>query len=180
MPIALGLDIETTGLDPVDDRIIELCLIKVDTDTGAELGEKTWLFNPGRPIDPAAQAVHGITFERVAMEPMLDKTLAEEIALWLSECAFWIGHNGAGFDVPFIRNELFRHGVAMPERPIVDTMLDSRWATHNGKYPNLGELCFAMGVPYDPSQAHGATYDVRVMNQCALRAMKQGFLKVPQ
>ena len=59
-------DLETTGLDVKNDRIVELALIKV-TPQGDVL-ERVRRYNPGLPIPPEATAVHGITDADVAEE----------------------------------------------------------------------------------------------------------------
>jgi DNA polymerase-3 subunit epsilon len=54
-------------------------------------------------------------------------------------------------------------------------MKNGVWATPDGKKPNLEELCFACGVPYDKSQSHKADYDVDVMMQAYFKAKSWGF-----
>jgi hypothetical protein len=66
---------------------------------------------------------------------------------------------------------------AFPE--VFDTMLHGRGATDDGKIPTLGELCYALDVPYDKAQAHAALYDVRVNLQAFLRGWKLGHFQVP-
>ena len=56
-------DLETTGTSITNDRIVEICLLKVFPD-GREQA-KTYRVNPGMPIPPAATAVHHITDEDV-------------------------------------------------------------------------------------------------------------------
>ena len=53
----IGLDLETTGLNAQDDRIIELCA-GIYTDDGRLIKTVTLRFNPCRPIDKKAQAIH--------------------------------------------------------------------------------------------------------------------------
>ena len=60
-------DIETTGLDVKNDRIVELALIKV-TPQG-DVIERVRRFNPGVPIPAEVTAIHGITDEDIANEP---------------------------------------------------------------------------------------------------------------
>lgn len=172
--IIAGLDIETTGLEWAEGhRIIELAALLYD-ESGSCRHEWVQRVNPQRPIDPKAQAVHGITFEMVAHEPTFDK-VAPRLAKLLGGVNLVVAHNGREFDLPFIKAELTRVGVACPEVALIDT-IDARWATPFGKPPNLGELCFATGVPYDPAQAHSAGYDVRVMMEAFFAARRFGFL----
>ena len=61
------LDLETTGVDPAVDRIVELSVLRVEPDGSRTV--KTRRINPERPIPPEASAVHGITDADVAGSP---------------------------------------------------------------------------------------------------------------
>jgi DNA polymerase III subunit epsilon len=181
--LVVGVDLETTGLSYADGhRIVEFALIGKLYDPQTHVAQDKFKFvrrvNPQRPIDPKAQNVHGITFEMVANEPTFD-TFAHQIVGVLKLADLLIAHNGVGFDMPFLRHELALVGKEMPDKPVIDTMLDARWATFWGKFPNLGELCFACGEDYDPSKAHAADYDVDRMLGCFFKGRRQGFFLNP-
>jgi DNA polymerase-3 subunit epsilon len=162
MPRYIGFDIETTGLEwKAGHKIIELAAIIYD-ETGKKLGQFVQRYNPQRPIDPKAQDVHGITFEQLAMCPTFDRD-AEKLSTLLNSADLIVAHNGIGFDMPFLNHELMLAGVPPVNRLVLDTCTQGTWATPFGKLPNLGELCFACGVPYDTDNAHAADYDVQVM-----------------
>jgi DNA polymerase-3 subunit epsilon len=93
----------------------------------------------------------------------------------LSKCDGYLWHNGDEFDGPFLEMELKRVGLEMPKRPSIDTMTKGVWATPDGKKPRLSELCFACGVPYDPTLAHAAAYDVDRMIECYDKGKAWGF-----
>ncbi|MDL2284885.1 3'-5' exonuclease, partial [Oxalobacter sp. OttesenSCG-928-P03] len=133
--------------------------------------------NPGRPIDAKAQAVHGITFEMLTKEPEWE-VVAPKLQRVISASEIIVAHNGLGFDMPFVTHELKRAGLEVPEKKVVDTCVDGRWATPLGKIPNLRELCFACNVEYDPDSAHAAEYDVDVMMKCFFHGYKKGFFRV--
>lgn len=174
-----GVDIETTGLSQVDgDRVIEIAIGIYDLATQAKVGAYVTRINPQRSIDPKAQEVHGIAFEDLVSAPLWED-VAPKVSAILSRCKYAVMHNGEGFDAPFIYGELLRAGQALPELGVVDTMLQARWATADGNVPNLGALCFACGVPYDPSKAHGALYDVEVMVQSFFSQFSRGFFQLP-
>ncbi len=65
-PLAV-IDLETTGIDPKVDRIIEISVLKLTPDGGAD--HRTRRVNPGVPIPPEASAIHGITDDDVAEMP---------------------------------------------------------------------------------------------------------------
>lgn len=103
---ALVVDVETTGLDPGKDRIIEFCGVpfEYERDTGRilEVGPaSTWLDDPGRPIPREVTRLTGITDEMVRGKA-IDEAAASRLA---SEAGLVIAHN-AGFDRPFLDRRL--------------------------------------------------------------------------
>lgn len=170
-------DIETTGVNEPNERIIETCLIQCDLDTKEELKVWVWRHNPMCKIQPKAQKVHGIKLEDLAHEPTFD-VHAPLIRGVVETSVLFVAHNGDHFDFDFIQRECTRvgHRIAMPRT--FDTMTNARWATPNGKNPRLGELAAALDVPYDPSKGHAAEYDVRVMKDCFFEAVRLGFFIV--
>ena len=62
-------DLETTGVDPQTDRIVELSVLRVEPDGSRQ--SRTRRINPGRPIPKEATAVHGISDADVADQPTL-------------------------------------------------------------------------------------------------------------
>lgn len=173
--IITGIDLETTGLKQTEGhRIVEIAAIMYDADCGKKVGQFVKRIDPQRPIDPAAQRVHGIGYEDVAGLPEFEH-YAPSIVKILQNSSVVVAHNGESFDIPFLGNELERVGYEVPVIHYVDTMIDARWATPLGKYPTLGELCFACDVLYEPDKAHAAEYDVEVMMQCYFMAHNKGF-----
>lgn len=179
--IVTGLDLETTGLNEPEHRIIEIALLLFDSDSRKLLGKFVRRFNPGRPIDPKALEIHGITFESVAHLPKLEEDLEAVgyIQRILTKTDVLVAHNGIDFDMPFLSREFARIGKLLPYPPMVDTMKQGRWATPYGKVPNLKELCFACGVDYDTEKSHAAEYDVDRTMQCFFHAMPTGFFTLP-
>ncbi|EDY5134310.1 3'-5' exonuclease [Salmonella enterica subsp. enterica serovar Thompson] len=175
-----GIDIESTGLDySSGHKIIEIAITRYDLDTHTHIDSLEMRFNPRRSIDPKAQAVHGISLEKLVAEPLLADH-AKDVAAYIAQCQIWVAHNGEAFDIPFIRHEFASYGVKLPSVPIVDTMLDGLWATEDGKRPRLEELAFSLGFIYDREKAHGALYDTDLMMQCFFKAReKYGFFKLP-
>ena len=100
-------DLETTGTSVTNDRIVEICLLKVFPD-GREQ-EKTYRVNPGIPIPPAATAVHHITDDDVRDKPTFPQ-IAREVELFFEGCDI-AGFNSNRFDVPMLAEEFLRAGV---------------------------------------------------------------------
>lgn len=173
-----GLDIETTGLKQADGhRIVEIAIC-IRKENGDKVGKFVSRVNPERSIDPKAQEVHGIAFEDLVDSPTWDK-VAPRVSGILAKVDYLVTHNGEGFDLPFVIGELMRAGESVPPIRSVDTMIQGRWATPDGSIPKLGVLAWAAGVPYDPSKAHGAEYDVDVMLDSFFKFWPRGFFKLP-
>lgn len=172
----LGLDLETTGLEQdKGHRIIEIACLTYDSDTRELLDSYVQRIDPERPIDAKAQEVHGISYAELVGQPKWE-AVAPIVASKMAGAQIMIAHN-MNFDGPFIGAELLRIGLTLPDILPFCTMASARWACHDGKFPKLGELCFALGVEYDPSKAHGASYDVEVMMECFWRGLDRGFYK---
>lgn len=101
------LDLETTGVDPAKDRIIEISLVKVSP--GGEREVKTRRINPGMPIPPASTAIHHITDEDVKDCPTF-REIAKSLAAYLEGCDL-AGYNSNKFDIPMLAEEFLRAGI---------------------------------------------------------------------
>ena len=100
-------DLEATGLDLVNDRIIQISFIKAYPD-GKEERENIFI-NPGKPIPSEVTQLTGISDEDVAEAPTF-KQKAKELADKFSGCDF-AGFNSNRFDVPMLAEEFLRAGV---------------------------------------------------------------------
>lgn len=100
-------DLESTGLDLVNDRIIQISYIKVSPNGNEE--RKNILVNPGKPIPAEVQQLTGITDEQVKDAPAF-KQLAKQLADAFTGCDF-AGYNSNRFDVPMLAEEFLRAGV---------------------------------------------------------------------
>ena len=100
-------DLETTGIDIIRDRIVEISILKVYPNGNKE--SKTWLVNPMMPIPKQASEVHGITDERVAGEPTF-RELAKQIHGMIKD-ADLAGYNSDRFDIPLLAEEMLRADI---------------------------------------------------------------------
>ena len=100
-------DLETTGLDLVKDRIIQISFIKVMPNGQEERGDE--LINPEKPIDPQITQLTGISNEDVKDKPTF-KQLAQQVAQKFSGCDF-AGFNSNNFDIPLLAEEFLRAGI---------------------------------------------------------------------
>ena len=100
-------DLETTGLDIVKDRIIQISYIKVMPD-GTEQ-RKNLFVNPGRPIPPEVVEITGITNDMVKDAPTF-KQLSQTLSADFVGCDF-AGFNSNHFDIPMLAEEFLRAGI---------------------------------------------------------------------
>ena len=100
-------DLETTGLDIVKDRIIQISYIKVNPDGSEERGN--YVINPGLPIPEEVAQLTGITDADVADKPSF-KDLAAALCATFKGCDF-AGFNSNHFDIPVLAEEFLRAGV---------------------------------------------------------------------
>ncbi|WP_028123389.1 3'-5' exonuclease [Epilithonimonas tenax] len=100
-------DLETTGINVGKDRIVEICILKVNPDASRE--SKTWKVNPEMPIPKESSAIHGIYDEDVANAPTF-KDIASKILEMISGSDLG-GFNSNRFDVPLLAEELLRAGL---------------------------------------------------------------------
>ena len=100
-------DLETTGLDLVKDRVIQISYIKVYPDGREERGD--YLINPEKPIEPIITQLTGISNEDVKDKPTF-KLLAKELAEKFAGSDF-AGFNSNNFDIPLLAEEFLRAGV---------------------------------------------------------------------
>lgn len=116
-PLAL-IDLETTGVDVGKDRIVEISILKVNTDQSEEVF--TARINPTVPIPPVVIAIHGITNEAVKDCPTFEQ-LAKKISTFIGK-ADLAGYNSNKFDIPLLVEEFLRSGVSfdVKDRRLVD------------------------------------------------------------
>lgn len=111
-------DLETTGTQISQDRIVEMALIKVNPDGTVE--EKSRRLNPTIPIPLEVSLIHGIYDDDVKDEPTF-KQVARSLAQWMEGCDL-AGFNILKFDVPMLVEEFLRANVdfEVDQRKLVD------------------------------------------------------------
>lgn len=111
------LDLETTGLSPAHDRIIEIGAVKVRG--GDLLGELRTFVRPGRPIPAPISALTGITGPMVRDAPPIH-TILPDVLRFLDRAAVVAHH--ARFDLGFLDAAATAIGLVRPEPVIIDTV----------------------------------------------------------
>lgn len=147
-------DLETTGINLMSDRIVEISLIKV-MPNGEEI-EKTRRINPGIPIPEEASKVHGIHDEDVAACPSF-KQVAKDLANIFTGCDI-AGFNSNRFDVPMLDQELRRAGIKFDFSKT--RFIDVQTIFHKREPRNL-IAAYKFYCGKDLTDAHSANADTR-------------------
>jgi len=165
------LDTETTGLLPVQGhRIIEIGCVELINrrHTGRHFHH---YINPGRDIDVAASAVHGLSLERLATAPPFAQ-IAAALLEFIAGGELII-HN-AEFDVAFLDMELALLAAGAAAAPptwpasvrnvcsVLDTLALAR-QRHPGQRNNLDALCKRYGIDNSHRELHGALLDAQLL-----------------
>jgi DNA polymerase-3 subunit epsilon len=163
-PLA-SLDFETTGVDPLTDRVLSFALLG---DRGDDL---CGLIDAGVDIPPASAAVHGLTAEMLAGAPAPRDAIAE-IATWvqgLIERQVGLVVFNAAYDLTMLRAEIRRWGLVQPDWDrllvvdpfVVDWGIERGWLGPRG----LGDVAAYYDVVLD--HAHDAAADARAAREVA-------------
>jgi len=152
-------DLETTGTDIVNDRIVEISYLKVFPNGTEEA--KTMRVNPEVSIPEGATAIHGISDEDVKGSPTF-KEVAKTLAKDIEGCDL-AGYNSNRFDIPLLAEEFLRAGtdIDLKKRKFVDVQtifhkMEQRTLSAAYKFYCDKELVGAHGAEADTK----ATYEV--------------------
>lgn len=102
-PLAF-IDLETTGINVASDKIVEISILKVNTDNTTEV--KTMRINPGMPIPEVSSRIHKIYDKDVKDCPGF-KQVATQLANFIGNADI-AGYNSNKFDVPLLLEEFLR------------------------------------------------------------------------
>jgi DNA polymerase-3 subunit epsilon len=120
----IAFDLETTGLAAQIDRVVEIGAVRFSP-SGEEIDRFEELIHPGRPMSPAAQAIHGISDVDLACARPAAEVLPRFLRFLGDHGSAMIAHN-ASFDAGFLGCELRRSGMPIPEVRVLDTLALAR------------------------------------------------------
>jgi len=156
-----AIDLETTGLDPATDRIVEIGLVKFTAD-GTIIDEFATLVNsPGS--DAAAQAVHGIDDHDLVGAPSIKQVLDEAMAFMAGTVL--VAHN-CDFEERFISAAARRASIVMPPMIGLCTLESSRRQLEGRAFSLTAMYKTATGGWSD--QRHTALGDARAVREVLL------------
>ena len=154
-------DLETTGINIANDKIVEISILKVFPNGNKE--SKTWLVNPEMQIPQGSIDVHGITNEKVATEPTFNE-LAAKVNEMIEGCDL-AGFNSNRFDIPLLAEELMRAGIdfEMKNRKAIDVQV----IFHKKEQRTLG-AGYQFYCEKELEGAHGAEADTNATYEILL------------
>lgn len=147
----VALDLETTGLSPAEDRILEIGAVKVKD--GEICGRYETLVNPGMAISPRIQELTGIS-DAMAAEGRDTRTAVGELVEFCEELPL-LGHNIL-FDYSFVKRNAVNFGLPF-EKEGVDTLKIARALLPDLEHKNLTYLCTYYHIAQE--RAHRASDD---------------------
>lgn len=176
-------DLETTGLDLREARVVTACALEIDED-GEVVGENfEWLADPGIEIPEAASNVHGVTTEIARANGRAAKQVVAELIATLN--GFFargipvVAYN-APYDFTILHFEALRHGlepIADP-KPVIDPLvLDKFVDTYRSGKRTLEVAARTYGVSLD--DAHNATADAIAAGRVAQAIARRYADKLP-
>lgn len=146
------LDLETSGLEPLVDEIIEIAIAKYDIQTGQKIADYNTLVKPKKEISDKVTHITGITNDMLTGYPDFAAHI-DEIKRVLDACIV-VGHNIA-FDIRFLE----QNNVHLPQNAVFDTY---PWVQSFGKdvFESYSLEAVAKALGSEHVQAHRAYSDV--------------------
>lgn len=128
-------DVETTGLNPKEDFIIQLSLIKLSGINLQEIDRRNWYIKPAHvySIHPDAEAVHGISKDFLEKNGVDIRSIAEDFMNFIKNCDV-LSYNGNTFDIKFIVKDfgMFGYDIMNEDRKYYDAYaLEARFHPRN-------------------------------------------------
>lgn len=154
------IDLETTGLDPINDRIIEVALFILPIGVSCEVEGYSNLANPGIPVPRRITEITGITQEMVADQ----RPVGEVVGSLLDAIGDRpVAAYNAEFDISFLRSEARRIGREFSNESVCIMQYAKRKHPDLARY-RLGDVCDAFGIFESESEKsgmseHRALYD---------------------
>lgn len=160
------VDLETTGLQPALDKIIEIAAVKVVN--GQIVGEWDTLIDPGVFIPQESTNINGITTDMVQGQPFLEDVI-DDYLNFLGADSVFVAHN-TDFDSRFLNHHLIELGRPGMEHPRLCTFkLAKHVHPHLSGY-GLGALAGWFNI--DLPEAHRALHDARATAELFIKFMR--------
>lgn len=162
-------DLETTGLSPYHNEIIQIAAVKVRAGTWDVEGSFDTFVRPRQRVPGTITSMTGIAQSQVERAPSPVEALLS-FSHFVGQEATLIAHNGPSFDMRFIKENCTRYGLPVRETAMLDSRAFSRkiWGGRGGH--GLDPILQRLGLSAAGVKRHDARGDVQLLTQ-AVRKM---------
>jgi DNA polymerase III subunit epsilon len=150
-------DFETTGLDVLKDRAVEVGALLIENKKVKD--SFVTIINCGKESGPEALNVHGIDF-KTSQKGMEPKKAFQKLSEFI-DGNFLVAHNGNNFDNFMLKAELHRYGITIPDCKLIDSMMLAQKAKLGISRFSLHELCSHFKVKN--TEAHRSLGDTKAL-----------------
>jgi DNA polymerase III epsilon subunit family exonuclease len=179
----VAFDVETTGLEPDREDIVELAGVKFTLERKdgklvcREVAQFQSLAKPTKLIPDEAMRVHKITNQMVEDAPEL-KNVLQGFFRFCGLSSVLVAHNAA-FDTAFVAKGVRKHGLVMPQNPVVDSLKFVRKLLPEYASHRLGEVARKLGdqtaLSLNQADLHRATYDCIVLMEVFAACLRKRY-----
>jgi ATP-dependent Lhr-like helicase len=159
------VDVETTGLDPAVDHVLEIAVVRIGADGDVRDEFSTLVAAP----TVGAVAVHGITAAHLVGAPRFSEVADSLRARLVADLV--VGHN-ASFDLAFLHNEFARCGGHLPQLPFLCTIALGRLLDIEPRRTRLATACERRGIALQ--RQHAALDDARATAALLAAYLREG------
>lgn len=172
------IDLETTGGNPLSEKIIEIGMVKIEERRISE--ERSFLINPEKDIPDFVQKLTGIRKADVEHSPRIEEVI-DEIVQFIGTDSILVAHN-TSFDVPFLNGVLKNLQRPTLDNKVLCTNIMTKYMIPDIMSSNLNYMSQIFNIPH--SQAHRAIEDARATGKLLLKYLDifegKGIRKVNQ
>ena len=166
----IAIDLETSGLNPKEDKIIEISACKFDN--GKLTSSWTRLINPNIKLSHTVTQITGITDEMLQDKPSIE-SIIKDFILFIGDLPI-VGHN-IMFDLSFLQNNMIEYNMLFNDRMICDTFYLSKMYYYNFNSFSLSSLCQNLNIQI--KESHRAEEDAKNSGLLFIKILKYEILK---
>jgi len=164
----VAIDLETTGLDPSKDKIIEISAVKFNN--GEVVDSLTFLVNPAIKLKPKIIQITGINDSMLVSKPSFDD-IKDHFLMFIENLPI-VGHN-VMFDLNFLKKNIHDYEKYFKGRMICDTYYLSKIFYYDYSSFSLTSLCKTVGI--EINNAHRAEDDARNSGFLLINIIKEKY-----